>query len=75
MLIHRHVDESGMDDLVGSDAFQAGRFNRRFDQVLVGLVQVEDTAVSKSVFFPKPITTKPVPCAAVSFAPKEADGL
>ena len=46
-----------MDDLVGSDALQASRFDGRFDQVLVGLVQIEDTAGLKSVFFPKPITT------------------
>ena len=30
---------------------------------------------SKSVFFPKPITTKQVPCAAVLFALEEAEGL
>ena len=43
IVVHRLVDDGGMDDLVGANAGMAGLFHDRFDDVFVGSVQVQDT--------------------------------
>ena len=40
-LIHGHIDHSRVGDFVGANTFHIRSFDRRFDDVLVGHVEVE----------------------------------
>ena len=42
LLVHRLVDQRRMNDLIGTDAREAGGHDRRLNDVLVGAIEVED---------------------------------
>src|SRR5215472_3429468 len=44
LLIHRDIDVAGVLNFIRPNTFVTGSFPRRLDDVLVGLIQVEDSA-------------------------------
>src|SRR6185295_6657002 len=44
LLEHRHVNDTGMDDLIGARALESCRFGSRLNDIPVRLVEIEQSA-------------------------------
>src|SRR6516162_875068 len=53
LLIHRDIDVAGVLNLVRPNTFVSGSLSRWFDDVLVGLIQIEDSASRVIGLLPK----------------------